>query len=58
MLTTPLLIASAHWSRSIINRDTLWPVVDQPEMRSIGQNRVDGTPSALRFRQDEEDGHR
>jgi hypothetical protein len=33
MLTTPLRIASVHWSRSIINRDILWPVVDQPELR-------------------------
>jgi hypothetical protein len=33
MLTAPLWIASVHWSRSIINRDSLWPVVDQPEPR-------------------------
>jgi hypothetical protein len=30
MLTAPLWIASVHWGRSIINRDSLWPVIDRP----------------------------
>ena len=42
MLTTPLWIASVHWNRSIINRDTLWPVVDQPETRQDEENEQDG----------------
>jgi hypothetical protein len=33
MLTAPLWIASVHWGRSIINRDSLWPVIDPPELR-------------------------
>jgi hypothetical protein len=43
MLTAPLWIASVYWGRSIINRDSLWPVVDQPE---------------LRLHEDDEDGRR
>jgi hypothetical protein len=58
MLTTPLWIAAQHWSRSIINRDNFCSVADQPAMRPIERNTVDGTRSAPWTCQDTEDGRR
>jgi hypothetical protein len=36
--------------RADINRDSLWPILTEYNMRPIGQVAVDGTWSALRFR--------
>lgn len=45
-----LWVAYPKGNRSDINRDTLWPILGEHDMRPQGQVSVDETWSAMRFR--------
>lgn len=55
-LTAPstLWIAYPKANQTDINRDTLWPILAEFQMRPIGQVAIDEVWSAMRFRPDKE----